>query len=82
MGRLLYNQERDQLELDGHVLHCGDVVDLRMLGSWHSGFIARDASGWYFVTPNRAEIRPQEGLLARFSSWSPQTTYPAALAAD
>lgn len=82
MGRLLYNQQCDRLELDGHVLHSGDAVDLRILGSWHSGFIAHDASGWYFVTPNRAEIRPQEGLLARFSSWQAQTTCPPALSAD
>ncbi|HEX4713500.1 MAG TPA: DUF5348 domain-containing protein [Ktedonobacteraceae bacterium] len=68
MKRLIYSQERARLELDGRPLHCGDALEVCILGSWVSGVIARDRSGWYFITQGQSEVRLQAGLVVRIFS--------------
>lgn len=65
MKQLIYSQEREQLELDGQPLHCGHALEVRILGSWVSGVIAHDRSGWYLITQEQSEVRLQAGLAVR-----------------
>src|SRR5437588_6898094 len=65
MGTVMYNSERNSLELDGHELQNGDKVDIFVFGYWIPGQIALDTSGGHLLTPDQAEIRLHSGLTAR-----------------
>ncbi|TMD80050.1 MAG: hybrid sensor histidine kinase/response regulator [Chloroflexi bacterium] len=65
MGTVMYNSERNSLELDGHELQNGDKVDIFVFGYWIPGQIALDTSGWHLLTPDQVEIRLHSGLTAR-----------------
>ena len=67
MGTVMYNSERNSLELDGHELQNGDKVDIFVFGYWIPGQIALDTSGWHLLTPDQVEIRLYSGLTARYS---------------
>src|SRR5437588_8344332 len=67
MGTLMYNSERDSLELDAHDLQKGERVEISVFGYWIPGQVASDTSGWHLLTPDRVEIRLHSGLTARYS---------------
>ena len=50
MGTVMYNSERNSLELDEHELQNGDKVDIFVFGYWIPGQIALDTSGWHLLT--------------------------------
>ena len=68
MKHLVFSQIQNLLELDGQPLHCGDALEVHIMGSWVLGILASDRSGWYLITQEQNEIRLQTGLLARLSS--------------
>ena len=65
MGTLMYNSERDSLELDGYELHNGERVEIAVFGYWIPGQIALDIAGWRLLTPDQVEIPLHSGLTAR-----------------
>src|ERR1051326_7586426 len=66
MGTLVYNSEYNCLELDGYELQCGEVIEIRVFGSWIPGQVLVDAGGWYLFTLDYVGIRLHTGLSARF----------------
>jgi hypothetical protein len=68
MGRLIVHQKDNLLELDGFLLQAGDRAEIRVIGCWIPGIIARDKHGWYFLTSDQVEIRLQTGLVTRLPS--------------
>src|SRR2546421_7195164 len=67
MGTLMYNSERDSLELDAYELQKGERVEISVFGYWIPGQVASDTSGWHLLTPDQVEIRLHSGLTARYS---------------
>jgi signal transduction histidine kinase len=65
MGTLMYNSERDSLELDGYELHKGERVEIAVFGYWIPGQMALDTAGWRLLTPDQVEIPLHSGLTAR-----------------
>lgn len=74
MKRFMYSQTHHQLELDGSPLHCGEALEVRILGSWVFGVLAHDQSGWYLITQEQSEIRLQAGLVGRVAPVSPPSS--------
>ena len=66
----MVHQQDGLLELDGFLLQPGDRAEIRVLGSWVPGIIARDKRGWYFLTSDQMGIRLQTGVLTRLHSLS------------
>ena len=66
MGTLVYNSAYNCLELDGYELQCGEVIEIRVFGSWIPGQILVDPGGWYLFTLDHVGIRLHTGLPARF----------------
>jgi hypothetical protein len=66
MGTLLLHASSP--ELDGQVLHAGDSIELWIFGSWISGTLICDHTGWSLLTAKHVRIRPSQGLLARLHS--------------
>jgi hypothetical protein len=77
MNRLVYNWERDELELDGKPVGKGRPLELYVMGYWLSGIVYRDASGWYLLTRDQIGIRLVAGLRARIPDISLIVTLPA-----
>jgi hypothetical protein len=71
MGTLLLHTSAP--ELDGHVLHPGDTIELWIFGSWICGTLIYDHTGWSLVTAKHVRIRPSQGLLARLCPSCPYT---------
>ena len=65
-GKLVYNRERQRLELNGQLFQCGDWLELQVFGDWIAGQIAVDTRGWYLLTLDHVGIRLRAGLTARF----------------
>jgi hypothetical protein len=63
MGTLLLNASK--LELDGHALHPGDGLELWIFGSWISGTLIYDHTGWSLLTTKHVRLRLSQGLPAR-----------------
>jgi CheY-like chemotaxis protein len=64
-GRLLYHQAQHSFELNGMVLCPGMRIEIYLMGSWISGQLNKDATGWHIITSDHMEIRLRSGLLAR-----------------
>jgi len=77
MNRLVYNQERDDLELNGKPVGKGKPLELYVMGYWLSGMVHRDNSGWYLLTRDQVGIRLVAGLRARTPDISLTLTLPA-----
>jgi FixJ family two-component response regulator len=77
MGTVMYNSERNSLELDGHELQNDDKVDIFVFGYWIPGQIALDTSGGHLLTPDQAEIRLHSGLTARHREPGTSPTPPS-----
>lgn len=65
MNRLVYNQELDELELNGKPVGKGRPLELCVMGYWLAGIVHRDNSGWYLLTRDQVGIRLAAGLHAR-----------------
>jgi hypothetical protein len=65
-GKLVYNRERQRLELNGHLFQNGDWLELHVFGYWIPGQIAVDTRGWYLLTLGQVGIRLRAGLTVRF----------------
>jgi len=65
MNRLAYNQDRDELELNGKSVGTGQLLELSVMGYWLPGVVHRDGSGWYLLTRDQVGIRLAAGLRAR-----------------
>lgn len=63
MGELWYHDQ--QVELEGQELHHGDVLEIRVFGSWLRGIMLFDRSGWQLLTTENVGIRLYPGLHAR-----------------
>jgi hypothetical protein len=77
MNRLVYNRERDELELNGKPVCKGWPLELYVMGYWLSGIVHRDNSGWYLLTRDQVGIRLAPGLRARTSDIALALTLPA-----
>lgn len=77
MNRLVYNRERDELELNGKPVGKGRPLELCVMGYWLSGMVHRDNSGWYLLTRDQVGIRLVAGLRARIPDISFTLTLPA-----
>jgi CheY-like chemotaxis protein len=77
-GTLIYHLDRNLLELNGLALRHREQVEVRIMGHWIAGQLARDAHGWYLITSDKIEIRLRSGLAARL----PEMPFPAELVAD
>jgi hypothetical protein len=53
------------LVLNGQAIHQGDVLAVRVLGSWITGEVRQDPTGWYLQTVAQVGIRLSGGLWAR-----------------
>jgi hypothetical protein len=56
------------LALNGQVIHQGDVLAVRILGSWITGEARQDPTGWYLQTAAQVGIRLSAGLTARWET--------------
>jgi hypothetical protein len=56
------------LALKGQVIHQGDILAVRILGSWIPGEARQDPTGWYLQTAARVGIRLSTGLTARWET--------------
>ncbi len=56
------------LALKGQVIHQGDLLAVRILGSWISGEARQDPTGWYLQTAAQVGIRLSAGLTARWET--------------
>jgi hypothetical protein len=54
------------LLLAGQVIHAGDVLSLRVFGSWITGQVEQDYTGWYLLTAAQVGIRLSAGLTVRW----------------
>lgn len=54
------------LLLGGQVIHAGDVLSLRVFGSWVTGQVEQDHTGWYLLTAAQVGIRLSAGLTVRW----------------
>jgi hypothetical protein len=77
MNRLVYNRERDELELNGKPVSKGWPLELYVMGYWLSGIVHRDNSGWYLLTRDQVGIRLAPGLRARTPDIALALTLPA-----
>jgi hypothetical protein len=57
---------RFSLSLNGQAIHDGDLLSLRIFGSWVVGEAHVDHTGWYLWTTNHVGIRLSDGLTARW----------------
>lgn len=56
------------LALKGRVIHQGDILSVRILGSWIPGEARQDPTGWYLQTAAQVGIRLSAGLTARWET--------------
>lgn len=56
------------LALNGQVIHQGDILSVRILGSWIIGEVRQDSTGWYLQTAAQVGIRLSAGLTARWET--------------
>ena len=56
------------LALNGQEIHQGDVLAVRILGSWITGEARQDPTGWYLQTGAQVGIRLSAGLTARWET--------------
>ncbi len=77
MNRLAYNQDHDELELNGKPVGIEQPLELCIMGYWLPGVVHRDDSGWYLLTRDQVGIRLGAGLRARVLDIALVVTLPA-----
>jgi hypothetical protein len=56
------------LVLNGQMIYQGDVLAVRVLGSWITGEVRQDHTGWYLQTAAQVGIRLSIGQWARWET--------------